>query len=92
MPNWFPWVIIGGIVFILLGWLGTRYKEKEYRRVQTLQDFISGAIMIGFLGVLAPDLFPSTDPLLPFFSGGPSAMDSGEEILQIGPPRLVRRQ
>lgn len=92
MPNWFPWVIIGGIVFILLGWLGTRYKEKEYRRVQTLQDFISGAIMIGFLGVLAPDLFPSTDPLFPLLSGAASAMDSGEEILQVGPPRLVRRQ
>lgn len=92
MPNWFPWVIIGGIVFILLGWLGTRYKEKEYRRVQTLQDFISGAIMIGFLGVLAPDLFPSTDAITPLFSGGASVMDSGEEILQVGPPRLVRRQ
>jgi hypothetical protein len=94
MPNWFPWIFIGGIVFILLGWLGTRYKDREYRRVQTIQDFISGAIMIGFLGVLAPDLFPSTDTIMPLLSSGAQSVlmsDMGDEVVQVGPPRLQRR-
>ena len=53
--------------------------------MQFLQDFISGAIFIAFLGVLVPDMFPEfTLPV-----SLPSISPSDEFDLQIGPPRLV---
>lgn len=87
MPVWFPWIIIGGIVFIVLSMIGSKIKNRPYRNVQYLQDFISGAILIGFVGVAAPELFPTMDmPTLP--SAIPSFED--EVDLQVGPPRLRR--
>ena len=98
MPNWFPWIFVGGILFILLGWIGTRYKERTYHRIQTLQDFISGAICIGFMGILIPDVFPSISGVTAWFSTGDAGLLSmygdgvslEEQIVQVGPPRLVR--
>jgi hypothetical protein len=84
MPIWFPWIFIGGILFILLSLLGAKIKERPYRNVQYLQDFISGAIFIGLLGVAAPDVFPVMD--MPTF---PSALQDDMDI-QVGPPRLMR--
>lgn len=95
MPLWFPWIIVGGIVFIVLGWIGSRYKEREYKRLQTVQDFISGAILIGFLGVFLPDLFPDLSSMasaLPDFplSSNTVMMGGGSDALvQVGPPRLM---
>lgn len=90
MPVWFPWIFIGGIIFIVLSFVGAKYKDKEYRSIQFLQDFISGAIVIAFAGVLMPDVFPvisvpSTIPVS--FSGG--SIDDMD--LQVGPPRLAGR-
>lgn len=98
MPNWFPWIVVGGILFILLGWVSTRYKERAYQRIQTIQDFISGAICIGLMGVTMPELFPSleTFPSLAGILQGVEVLSSSDskisddEILQVGPPRLVR--
>jgi len=85
IPAWFPWIFVGGVVFIGLSFLGSKYKEKEYKNVQFLQDFISGSILIAFAGVLVPDMFPKMDiPHLTNFS-------SFEDDLQVGPPRLVGR-
>ncbi len=92
MPTWFPWIFVGGILFITLSFIGAKFKDKQYKRIQFLQDFISGAILIGFMGVLAPDLFPKMDiPVsLPMtVSGGFGEMN--ELDLQVGPPRLVGR-
>lgn len=90
-PNWFPWIFIGGIIFIVLGFLGAKFKDKDYRRIQYLQDFISGSIVIAFTGVLMPDLFPKMEinemislPTMNTISGG-----SYEDVLQVGPPRLM---
>jgi len=88
-PVWFPWIFVGGIVFIILSFIGAKYKDKTYRSIQYLQDFISGAILIAFTGVLVPDIFP----VMEFPSGMPSIMGSNMEDmdLQVGPPRLIGR-
>lgn len=88
-PVWFPWIFVGGIVFIVLSFIGAKYKDKTYRPIQYLQDFISGAILIAFTGVLVPDIFP----VMEFPSGIPSMLGSNIEDmdLQVGPPRLIGR-
>lgn len=84
IPVWFPWMFVGGIVFIALSFIGSKYKDKEYKKIQFLQDFISGSILIAFSGVLVPDMFPQLNiPSLPTFDG--------EMDLQVGPPRLIGR-
>jgi hypothetical protein len=92
MPSWFPWIFVGGIVFITLSFTAAKYKDKEYKKLQLLQDFISGSILIAFTGVLVPDVFPKLDlpNTLPmsFVGGG----DAGSDFdLQVGPPRLAGR-
>jgi hypothetical protein len=92
MPSWFPWIFVGGILFIALSFIGAKFKDKQYRNIQFLQDFISGAILIGFIGVLAPDLFPKMEiPVaLPTSIGGGFG-EMSEFDLQVGPPRLAGR-
>lgn len=93
IPVWFPWAILGGLVFIALSFLGAKYKEKEYKKIQFLQDFISGMILIAFTGFLIPDMFPMMDlsylSLPNLQSGG--GTDTGDIDLQVGPPRLAGR-
>jgi uncharacterized membrane protein len=91
MPVWFPWMLVGGVIFILLSFIGTRYKDKEYKNIQFLQDFISGSILIALAGILVPDIFPVMEipASLPAFSGGSSS--DYDVDLQVGPPRLVGR-
>ena len=91
MPNWFPWIFVGGVIFIALSFTAAKYKDKDYKKLQLLQDFISGSILIAFTGVLVPDVFPKLDmpSSLPIsFIGG---SDIGEFDLQVGPPRLAGR-
>jgi hypothetical protein len=90
MPVWFPWMLVGGVIFIVLSFVGARYKDKEYKNIQFLQDFISGSILIAFTGVLVPDLFPVMEfpSSLPTFSGSTAECDMD---LQVGPPRLIGR-
>ena len=90
MPNWFPWIFVGGLVFIVLSFIAAKYKDKEYKKIQALQDFISGSILIAFSGVLLPDMFPKVEipvALSSSFIGG----DSSDFDLQVGPPRLAGR-
>ena len=91
MPIWFPWMFVGGVLFIVLSFIGARYKDKEYKNIQFLQDFISGSILIAFTGVLVPDLFPAMEfPIsMPSMSGG--GLSEYDVDLQVGPPRLVGR-
>ena len=88
-PSWFPWIVVGGFVFVLLSFVASKYKQKEYRGIQFLQDFISGSILIGFVGVWMPDVFPAIE-LPSSFSTAMGVGDSDFE-LQVGPPRLAGR-
>ncbi len=90
-PNWFPWIFVGGIVFIALSFTAAKYKDKDYKKIQLFQDFISGSILIAFTGVLVPDMFPKFElpESMPItFSTG---VESGDLDLQVGPPRLAGR-
>lgn len=92
MPVWFPWIFVGGSLFIALSFLGSKYRNKEYRNIQFLQDFISGSIFVAFAGVLMPDLFPTFEmPSLPSMPSMPFSSNSNDFDLQIGPPRLIGR-
>lgn len=96
IPTWFPWIFVGGVVFIILSFLGTKYKDKQYKNIQFFQDFISGAILIAFAGVLVPDFFPKMElPMihLPLNMKGSGDMmgDNADFELQVGPPRLAGR-
>ena len=90
MPVWFPWMLVGGIVFIVLSFIGAKYKDKEYKNIQFLQDFISGSILIAFTGVLVPDVFPILSIPSGLADGFPS-MQVDDVDLQVGPPRLAGR-
>lgn len=90
-PVWFPWMFVGGILFIVLSFIGAKYKEKEYRSIQFLQDFISGSILIAFTGVLIPDVFPAFPALSSVLSLPTQDAFDEMEMVQVGPPRLMRR-
>jgi hypothetical protein len=93
IPVWFPWAFVGGLVFIALSFIGAKYKDKEYKKIQFLQDFISGSILIAFAGFLVPDIFPKMDIAIgiPTSFGGGGGDGYGELDLQVGPPRLAGR-
>jgi hypothetical protein len=89
IPTWFPWIIVGGFLFVLLSFVASKYKHSMYQSKQFMQDFISGSILIGFIGVLMPDVFPSIQ-LPSSFSMLSNDIDSDFD-LQVGPPRLAGR-
>ncbi len=91
MPNWFPWIFVGGLVFIALSFTAAKYKDKDYKKIQGLQDFISGSILIAFVGVLMPDMFPKMEmpEAIPINLG--VGLGSNDLDLQVGPPRLAGR-
>jgi hypothetical protein len=92
MPVWFPWIFVGGIVFIILSLIGAKYRDKEYRTIQYLQDFISGSILIAFTGVMMPDLFPVMEiPSAITSAVSFPSMEMDDVDLQVGPPRLAGR-
>jgi hypothetical protein len=91
MPNWFPWIFIGGLVFIALSFTAAKYKEKDYKRMNLLQDFISGSILIAFAGVLVPDMFPKMELPNAIPSSFGNVLSTNEFDLQVGPPRLAGR-
>lgn len=93
VPTWFPWIIVGGIVFIILSFSAAKYNDKDYKKIQALQDFISGSILIAFAGVLVPDMFPKMElpNTLPVSFSGGGIMGSSDLDLQVGPPRLAGR-
>ncbi len=89
MPTWFPWIFIGGLLFIVLSVIGSKFNEKPYKKIQYLQDFISGSILITFVGVLMPDIFPVIQLPLEIPSIHINQPVSSDFDLQIGPPRLI---
>jgi hypothetical protein len=87
IPVWFPWIIVGGLFFVLFSFISSKYKQHTYQGKQFLQDFISGSILIGFIGIWMPDVFPKIEmPTMPISSDSLTDFD-----LQVGPPRLAGR-
>jgi hypothetical protein len=90
MASWFPWVFVGGIAFMVLSFVASKYQGKSHKTIAWAQDFISGGIVVGLLGVLVPDAFPAFPVDLSGVSlssltqtvKGPDEMD-----LQVGPLR-----
>jgi hypothetical protein len=89
IPAWFPWIVVGGFLFVVLSFLASKYKNNLYQTKQFMQDFISGSIVIGFIGVLMPDVFPNIT-LPSSLSIASHSIDSDFD-LQVGPPRLAGR-
>ena len=81
LPVWLPWIFLVGILFMITSYIISKVQKKQHNKIAFLQDFISGAILVSFAGVLVPDLFPGIS--LPTFFGG-----SGEDV-QVGPPPLI---
>ena len=50
MPPWLPWMFVGGIAFMLLSFLASKYQNKQHKTITFAQDFISGSILIALLG------------------------------------------
>jgi hypothetical protein len=94
MPPWLPWIFVGGIAFMVLSFLASKYQERQHKPVAFAQDFISGAILISLLGVIIPDAFPtfpltSSDMALPNFTNMmATAVANGDDMdIQVGPIR-----
>jgi hypothetical protein len=91
MPSWFPWIVVGGLAFMLLSFVASKYSGKQHTGRAFAQDFLSGGIVVTLLGILAPDLFPSFPVSVPSTSDVSSTMKGllsggGDDMdLQIGP-------
>jgi len=59
MPAWIPWILVGGIVFMILSFVASKYQGKPHKNISFAQDFVSGGIVIALLGILVPDAFPA---------------------------------
>jgi len=93
LPLWFPWMIVGGISFMLLNFIASKYNQRSHSNTMFAQDFISGGILIALLGALVPGYFPKFPispsdvsglalPTIPGITGPSSDID-----LQVGPLR-----
>ena len=90
-PTWLPWILIGGICFIVFGFIGSKYKDKSYQKVQFLQDFVSGSILITLVGIVMPDFLPEISLPATLPSMGSMSSSIEDELIQVGPPRLMGR-
>jgi hypothetical protein len=93
MPAWLPWIFVGGIAFMILSFIASKYQEKEHKPIAFAQDFIGGAVVISLLGTLVPDAFPafpvsSSDLSVPNLTNMLQTANGDNDIaLQIGPIR-----
>jgi hypothetical protein len=92
MPSWFPWIVVGGIVFMALSFVAAKYKGAAHSGKAFVQDFLSGGVVIALLGVLVPDAFPtfplsvpSTGEVSTTMKGLLSGGGSDDVELQLGP-------
>jgi hypothetical protein len=93
IPSWFPWIFVGGFVFMTLSYVASKYNQRKHSSTAFAQDFLSGGILIALMGALVPDYFPkfpvSTGDIgsLSFPSMGGGGGGSGDFDLQVGPLR-----
>lgn len=91
IPSWFPWIFVGGFVFMTLSYVASKYNQRKHSTTAFAQDFLSGGILISLMGALVPDYFPKfpTGDMgsLSFPSMGGGGGGSGDFDLQVGPLR-----
>ena len=91
MPPWLPWIVVGGLAFMALSFIASKYKDADHKPIAFAQDFISGAVVISVLGVLVPDAFPvfpiSSMPALPNLTHMMREANGDDIALQVGPLR-----
>ena len=92
MPSWFPWIFVGGVVFMALSFVAAKYKGVPHSGRAFAQDFLSGGVVIALLGVLVPDVFPafpfavpSTSEVSTTMKGLLSGGGMDDVMLQLGP-------
>ena len=92
MPPWLPWMFVGGIAFMILSFIASKYQGKKHKSITFAQDFISGSILIALLGVIVPDVFPAFPLSTASFAlpnvSGMLRSGGGEDVeIQVGPLR-----
>jgi hypothetical protein len=86
-------MFVGGLVFMILSFVASKYSDKEHKPIAFAQDFISGGVVVSLLGVLVPDAFPafpisSKDITMPNLTNMMQTANGDNDIaLQIGPLR-----
>ena len=90
MPAWLPWIFVGGLAFMLLSFVASKYQDKAHKPISFAQDFISGGFVVTLMGLLVPDAFPQfpvemKDFAMPALS---TIMRPEEDLdIQVGPLR-----
>jgi hypothetical protein len=51
-------MFIGGLVFMILNFIASKYNHKHHKTTAFFQDFLGGSIFIALLGAIIPDYFP----------------------------------
>lgn len=64
--------IIGSILFSILGVIATYYRDDKPSAKSIGRDFVAGALIVAFLNVFMPSLFPPMNLSIP---GIPSIQD-----------------
>jgi hypothetical protein len=57
--------LIGSVLFAILGVLATYYRDDKPSGKSIGRDFVAGAIIVMFLNVLTPGLFPDVSFSIP---------------------------
>jgi hypothetical protein len=85
LPTWFPWMIVGGLFFMALNFIASKYNQRKHSTTMFAQDFMSGGILIALMGALVPDYFPKF-PISSVNVGSLPSFSSDID-LQVGPLR-----
>jgi hypothetical protein len=50
--------VIGAVSFAILGVIATYYRDDNPSKKSVARDFVAGSLMVSFVMLLMPDLFP----------------------------------
>lgn len=70
-----PWILLGGVLFLVLSYIANKYHKKERKLLEFVQDFIGGVIFVSLLSAIVPDIFPDITTVL-FGSVGTNFVDT----------------
>lgn len=97
MYTWIPWIFIGGLVFLLGGFIVSKVSPGV--KTNPIQDFVGGAIVAAGLNAVSPGIFPdivasvagvaeaASAATAIIGGGGGGAGEAAGEDIQVGPIR-----